>query len=282
MKLDWGLLRDLLFSWKYFVFFLLAITGWVLLARNRPMRKARLVVQGVSFFLLGGILALFVPWAARAFGLHPSPICSFGKGVAFPIVNHTIGDPMILLLGAAVLFTLVGGKAFCGWVCPLGAMQELIGRIPGLSRRRLSFRLTNTVRVLALVLYFVVLLTVGVISYDYFNPFEALHWKDLTQPLIWIPLVAVVLASLAVYRPFCSFFCPIGLLSWSVERASFGKIRVSSACNECGVCLRKTDCQALPALVRHAKVVPDCHGCGDCLGTCPTKALAWSWGPPKA
>ncbi|MFH1278088.1 MAG: 4Fe-4S binding protein [Candidatus Eisenbacteria bacterium] len=278
MTVEWSLMTSLLLSWKYMLFLLLALAGWILLSRNRPMRRSRLVLQGISFLTLGGILGIFLPWAAQAFGLHPSPMCSFGKGIAFPVVSGRIGHPMTLLVGAVVLFTLVGGKAFCAWVCPLGAFQELIGRIPGLGRHRLSFRLTNTIRAAAMALFFVVLFTAARITYDYFNPFEALHWTGLTKPLVWIPLVSVALASLYVYRPFCSLFCPIGLLSWAVERASFGKIRVAPDCNGCGVCLKKTDCQALPALLERSRVVPDCHGCGDCLGTCPTNALSWSWG----
>lgn len=282
MKFDGALMTSLLLSWKYLAFLLLAAAGWTLLSRNRPMRRSRLVVQGVAFLLLGGILGLFLPWAARAFGLHPSPMCSFAKGVAFPVVSGLFGHPQTLLIVAVVLFTLVGGKAFCGWACPLGALQELIGRIPRLSRHRLSFRLTNGVRIAAMALFFAVLLATARITYDYFNPFEALHWSGLTRPLVWIPLVAVVLASLYVYRPFCSFVCPVGLLSWALERFSAGKIRVAPECNGCGICLKKTDCQALPALVDRSKVVPDCHGCGDCLGTCPTRALSWSWGHSKA
>ena len=280
MELNWEALRQVFVTWKYFAFGLLACCGWVLLSRNRPIRRSRLLMQGVSFLLLGGILGVMIPWVSRAFGLHPSPVCSFGKGFAFPIVSGRIGHPQILLLAAAIVTTLVGAKAFCGWVCPLGAIQELIGRIPHLRRHVLSFRLTNTIRIAAMVLFFALLIAISKISYDYFNPFEMLHWREFDRPLIWAPFVIVILASLYLYRPFCSFLCPIGLLSWLFERFSVGKIRVGTECNQCGVCLDKTDCQALPALVASEKVIPDCHGCGDCFGTCSKEAISWIWGRP--
>ncbi len=277
MELNWEALRHLLVTWKYFAFGLFACCGWGLLSRNRPIRQSRLLLQGAAVLLLGGIIGLLIPWVSRTFGLHPSPVCAFGKGIAYPIVAGRLGHPMILLLAAVIVTTLVGAKAFCGWACPIGAIQELIGRIPGLRRHVPPFRLTNSVRVAAMLLFFILLFAVSKISYDYFNPFKMLHWSDFGHPLVWAPFAVMILASLYIYRPFCAFLCPIGLLSWLFERFSFGKIRIGTECDQCGVCLDKTDCQALPALVASKRVIPDCHGCGDCLGTCPKEAISWKW-----
>jgi polyferredoxin len=281
MTTDWSLLPQILFSWKYLAFLALALAGWLLLTHNRPMRPARLILQAVAFVVLGGVLGLALPWAARQFGLHPSPMCAVSKGLAIPILFKKIGLPMLALFGAAVVLGLVGAKGFCGWACPMGAIQELVGRIPGLRRFRLSFALTNTVRIAAFALFFVVLFTAKKISYDWFhlNAFEFFHWQNLGHPAVWGPFAAVLAASLFVYRPFCALLCPLGLFTWLVEMISFGKIRVSRACTECGKCLKETDCQALPALVAGRAVVPDCHGCGDCLRVdCPESAISWRWG----
>jgi len=281
MTADWSLLPQILFSWKYLAFLLLALAGWLLLMRNRPMRPARLALQAVAFVVLGGVLGMVLPWAAREFGLHPSPMCAVTKGLAIPILFQKIGMPMLALVVAAAVLALVGAKGFCGWACPMGAIQELVGRIPGLRRFRLPFALTNTVRVVAFGLFFVVLFAARKISYDWFhlNAFEFFHWHQLGHPAVWGPFAVVIAASLFVYRPFCAFICPLGLITWVVETVSFGKIRVSRACTDCGKCLQETDCQALPALVAGKTVVPDCHGCGDCLRVdCPESAIAWRWG----
>jgi polyferredoxin len=126
-------------------------------------------------------------------------------------------------------------------------------------------------------IFFAVLFAAGKMAYDWFNPFEFFHWSHLGSAAVWGPMAAVVAASLFVYRPFCAMVCPIGLVTWLVERVSLGRIRVGSACNDCGICVAKTDCQAMPALVARKAIVPDCHGCGDCLGTCPKDALGFGW-----
>jgi polyferredoxin len=278
MAFDWSFFFDLLWSWKYLTILLFAAVGWFLLSRNRPMRRSRLILQVCAFLLFGGVIGLLSPWVAAQYGLHPSPMCAFGKGIAFPALAGTLPAPMVLLMGAIILLAFVGAKGFCGWACPLGAIQEVVGRIPRLKRFRPSFRWTNWFRVLLVAFFFVLLFSARRISYDYFNPFEALHWSHLSHPLVWIPLTTVVAASLFLYRPFCTWICPIGLVSWAVERISLGRIRVGSSCNDCGLCLQKTDCQALPALVARSKIVPDCHGCGDCLDTCPKEAIRYRWG----
>jgi len=281
MAFNWSVFLDLLWSWKYLTILLFTLLGWALLARNRPMRRSRLLFQAIAFLLFGGVIGLLSPWVAREFGLHPSPMCAFGKGIAFPALAGTLPPPMVLLMGAIILLAFVGAKGFCGWVCPFGAIQEVAGRIPRLKRFRLPFRWTNAIRVLLVAVFFVLLFSARRISYDYFNPFEFLHWGNLSHPLVWVPFTTMIVASLFLYRPFCTLICPIGLVSWLVERISLGRIRVGSACNDCGICLRTTDCQALPALVARKKVVPDCHGCGDCLDTCPKEAIRFVWGPDR-
>ncbi|MCP4549924.1 MAG: 4Fe-4S binding protein [bacterium] len=276
--IDWSLVGRVLFSLKYLFFILFALTGWVLLLRNRGMRSSRIAMQVLSLLLFGGVLGIFIHWFQRPFGLHPSPMCATSKGIAIPILYHKIAIPQLMLLLTAIVFTLIGGKAFCGWVCPIGALQELIGKIPGLKRFRVSFNVTNTIRTLLFLLFLVGVIVGKTIIYDHFNPFELLHWSNLGSPTVWGPTAAVLLAALFIYRPFCSFICPLGLITWLFERFSFGRIRVSDACDNCGRCIRRTDCQAMPKLVEGAKRIPDCHGCGDCLDTCPKDAISFGRG----
>jgi len=266
-----------LFSWKYLFFFLFSLAGWLILYRNRAMKGARIAAQVLAFLLFGGVLGLVFTTLQQPFGLHPSPMCSVTKGIAIPIIYHKIAIPQLMLVLTAVVLTLVGAKAFCGWVCPIGALQELVHRIPGLKRVRVSFLLSNIIRVALFALFLQVAFIWKELSYDYFNPFELLHWHDMGALMVWGPALAVLAASLFIYRPFCSFVCPLGLITWLAELVAPGRIRVSSACTNCGSCIAATSCQTMPALVERSKTPPDCFACGDCLDTCPEDAISFGW-----
>jgi polyferredoxin len=277
MDINWSVLDRVLISWKYLLFLLFALTGWIFLSRNRGFDRIRILTQLLSLLLFGGVIGLVVPWVARNFGLHPSPMCAVTKGTAFAALRSVLPIPMVTLVFVSILFTIVGAKAFCGWACPLGALQELVNKIPGPWKIRLPFRWTNGIRVLALLAFVPLLMGLKVIIFDYFNPFELFHWRGLANVFVLGPPILVVTASYFVYRPFCSVLCPLGVLTWVFESVSLGRIRVGSDCTSCGICLDNVQCQALPALVERSRVIPDCHGCGACQDQCPEEVISYSW-----
>jgi len=96
---------------------------------------------------------------------------------------------------------------------------------------------------------------------------------------LWIGLssAAVLIASLFVYRPWCQFLCPFGLLSWLVEQVSLFRPRINrEACKECKLCVKACPTQAMADLYDRKKVHADCFACGDCIAACPQEeALGW-------
>jgi predicted membrane-bound spermidine synthase len=119
-----------------------------------------------------------------------------------------------LLVGFAALTTVLLGPVWCGYVCPFGALQELIGRLG----RRLGLRaypdrpVETRVRFLKYLLLAAVLLGAwwsGESRHAAFDPMQhvfAGRWAG------WIGAIAVVtlLAALVYYRFWCRYFCPVG------------------------------------------------------------------------
>lgn len=116
-----------------------------------------------------------------------------------------------LLLGGILFVTTAQGKnPYCSWFCPFGAVQEGLGRIGGAKLYRprkwhhplvwLQRSLSFGAIVLGLALR-----QPGAVSYE---PFGTLF--DFTgSSFQWFMLGLVVLASLLIYRPFCTYLCPI-------------------------------------------------------------------------
>ncbi len=116
-----------------------------------------------------------------------------------------------LLIGGILFVTSAQGKnPYCSWFCPFGAYQECLAAVSGAKPyrpRALHSALIWVQRGLALaaVILGLALRRPGAASYE---PFPVLF--DLRgNALEWGLLVAVSLASLMMYRPFCSYLCPL-------------------------------------------------------------------------
>ena len=92
-------------------------------------------------------------------------------------------------------------------------------------------------------------------------------------------ILIVLIASLFVYRPWCHFACPFGLLSWFGEKAAIFRIRVDyDKCTDCRACAFGCPSHAMTAILDKHKTRPDCFACGVCIDVCPEDAVDFSAG----
>jgi len=253
---------------------ILGFLGLVLLMTRKAtawVRFAALVIIFLAFSVVP-----FLPWGkfASGMGLHPSPMCSVEKPLMFIQMGRSVPIIFISILGFILLMTVIANKLFCGWNCPIGALQELLHRIP-LPRGwkgKLPFRITNAIRIALFLLFVALLFGMGFSLYAWINPFEFLHWQ-----MEWAIIPAFVITfigALFFYRPFCYLVCPIGLLTWLAEHISILRVRLDKqACTDCMLCVKKSPCPTVPSILEGKKSRPDCHACGACIEACPENAL---------
>lgn len=199
------------------------------------------------------------------------------------LVSKTHSSNLVLALGL-LLGTLLIGNAFCGWLCPFGAIQDALAWL----RRRLHLpSLTVPVKLDRLLRWgrFVVLAVILAMTYataklwfaDY-DPYLALfglHWLfgvESSTALIGLGiLVAVVGASLLVDRFWCRYLCPLGGVLSVLGRFSLFRIRRNRAtCTDCTLCDRACRVAVTPSSAAPL-VSADCIGCMDCVTTCPVR-----------
>lgn len=255
---------------------LLCLIGMFLLMKA----KVSLWVRAIALIIAALTFTVFymLPLGAFSKGLamHPSPMCVTEKPFLF--MNAGRGVPVIFLaiLAAVTILTIIGNKLFCGWNCPVGALQELLHRIPvpkGL-KKKLPFKMTNSVRIIFFVLFIALLFTAGFSIYEYVNPFEFFHWGFGLMAII--PLAVSLIAAIFIFRPFCYFICPLGLYTWLAEQVSIVRIKVDKEkCTDCGICTEMSPCPTIPSILEERKIRPDCHPCGRCIEVCPENALSF-------
>ena len=89
-------------------------------------------------------------------------------------------------------------------------------------------------------------------------------------------LLAVVVASVLFYRPFCKWLCPLGAFYALLNRVSLFQMKVGqNKCVSCGKCARacKMDVDVTKT-PNHA----ECIRCGMCIRACPTDAIRFRYG----
>lgn len=190
------------------------------------------------------------------------------RDTATPGVSPTL---TVFGMGALLLLSLCFGRIFCGHLCPVGAVQELVYLIPAPKFGRKWKQVTMAVRavvfleVIGLALY----ASVGVI--DYFGIKEFFYLSVTTLPFYLF--VGILVVSILFYRPFCRLVCPYGLLLSLTGAVSVCKFRRTDACIQCGKCERACPTGEAGAADRKA----ECYLCGRCVEVCPVEgALKYS------
>lgn len=183
-------------------------------------------------------------------------------GVPVPIAG------VVLFLFVAMTFAL--GRSFCGYACPIGAVQELVFLLPGRKLRIKNRSISLAFRLISLVVFLVLALgfSIGMLRYlgsrDFF-------YLEITG-LFFFVFLALVVLGIFLYRPFCRFLCPYGtILSLAATKGLF-RLRRNDECNECGECELVCPTDEAGA----ADLKQECYLCHRCVEACKRRSISYS------
>ncbi len=271
---------------KYYIYIALVMWGFVFLVRLGRPDESDSKNRRAWYPITPYIISLLFSVVVAGFILGKSPNPTEGAIKVFKSMIGLYPDPIVkvIMFVFFILLAVVGNKIICGWACPFGALQELIYSIPILKKikkRKLSFVITNTIRVSIFIAMFFFLFGIiggrkGLVIYHYVNPFN-LFDLDFESFSILMTVIVALLLSFIIYRPFCQVICPFGLISWTVERFSLFRVRIDKEkCTQCGACIKACPSQSAEGLVNGKKMPADCFSCARCLNVCPFDAIQYS------
>ena len=218
----------------------------------------------------------FIGWWAQGQLTILSLTSAIEAGVAGRALDFLLADPMAVVLWAFTGVTLLvwGRGTFCGWLCPFGALQELVSRVAGLfglRPRRLRRALDQRLKWLKYGVLGVVCAsalvsarwTEAAVEVEPFKTAISQYFLRDGPYVAWALLCLV--AGVVVYRGYCRYLCPLGAAlavlgrlrrwRWIPRRAECG--------TPCQTCRHRCGYQAItPA---GAIQYDECFQCLDCV-----------------
>ncbi len=187
-------------------------------------------------------------------------------------------DPVIFILwcAAAVTMLLWGRAVYCGWLCPFGALQELINqfaryiKIPQIELPWAVHERLWAIKYLILLGLFALSLDSLALAEQFaeIEPFKTTFLLKFDREWPFI-LWAVLILSVNLFnrKTFCRYLCPLGAaLSVSNNVRLFDWLKRRPECGSpCKICAKECEIQAIqPDGVINMR---ECHYCLDCQMT---------------
>jgi polyferredoxin len=225
------------------------------------------------------------------------------------LVNVLAGHALYRRLAWALVILIPSfflGRFFCGWVCPLGSLNQFLGGIGFGSKRRKAHIASNRYKTWQITKYFI--LIAGLLAalsrismVGWIDPFSLLvrsmglsilptasskkfyvvnlphYWLDI---LLGVAFLALLAMNLRITRFWCRALCPLGALLGVASRWSIlGLHKDVATCNRCNRCL--IGCQGgddpIGGVPWHKA---ECHLCMNCVQSCPHGSMQFRFSRP--
>lgn len=219
--------------------------------------------------------------------VYPSAhsLCPFG-GLAslYSLITtgtfvHRVHGSALFLLLAVVLVSILAGRFFCGWLCPLGTIGEWVNKIGKKLGIKKQWQIPEKVdRKLRLLKYIVLVLvlyltwTAGSLIYKGWCPWSAFMTifepAELIEDVLMggVLLLGIIGLSLFIERFFCKYFCPMGAAIAVFNRLSIIKPVRKVDCLNCKTC--EAVCPSGVRITENERDL-ECIRCYQCIDKCP-------------
>lgn len=224
------------------------------------------------FLNLGGVFDKYLGWL---------PKLQF-----WPAVLSVNVGVLVLLIAATMLL----GRAYCSFLCPLGIMQDIIYRlrISGKKKRKFAQKHSPALNWLrySVLGVFIILVVLGFGATAYLiEPYSifgrmitSLAGKSLVIGLISAVTFALIFTLVWIGgRTWCNTICPVGtLLGTLSKRSLFRPVINEDKCNGCGLCAKGCRASCIDP-VAHKVDMSRCVDCFDCIDNCSGSAIEYKF-----
>ena len=271
------------------------------LIARRIVQAGAIVLFSMPIIITGwNLLGLPVSAEATDFRIPtPAQQFVFGSLSSSEVLGIRLSDPYAFLqstlatrqlnitwlwtvLPIFAFYVTIGSRIFCGWVCPVNPVLELVNWL----RKKLNipnagYKLPRKTKIAVMVFFLLVSFAVSRPLFEAISPIAAVGKTILygsfagTGTLLGIIILELFWAP----RIWCRSLCPLGGFYQVFGRIGIFRPHIKhNLCVSCGECKEVclVDPQILePATQRMSTKVRagDCMRCGSCIDVCPSKCL---------
>ena len=203
------------------------------------------------------------------------------------VAGALISTDLLVGVGVATLFYfLIGGRAFCSWVCPINMVTDTanflrektgINKITGIKQPA-----SRKLRYWVLALSLIISAVMGVAAFEFISPISMLHRGIVFgMGFGYAAILIIFLFDLFVLKNgWCGHICPLG--GFYSLLGKFSLIRVTHLEENCTLCMKcKVVCpenQVLHMIGKESLPVlsGECTNCARCIEVCDDEALEFS------
>ncbi len=179
-------------------------TGYVLTRRDRRLQWIRDISLAAGIAVIG--LYLASPFSV----LHVFNLA---------LLRPSSASLWYVIVGSTLVSLLVAGRFYCGWLCPFGALSELIARVP-LRKWEIPPEQDDRWRKLKYVLLALATTAVflsGSVDHGDYEPYITL-FAFHGNMFAWTLVALSLLANLRVPRFWCRYLCPVAAFAAACAR----------------------------------------------------------------
>lgn len=259
---------DFIFLWGT-----LGLAFWSFFKQNESLRYFTL---GLSFAYLGILMGggFSINDILRLLSLH-NPV----------FLNNLYWYSLVII---AIGLAVIAGRFYCGWLCPFGAILEVLYRLVPI-----EWKITGKADRYLKVVKYVNLVILLLIAFLFANKILAIYLVGIIEPfatffnlhgdlISWMWLILMMVFSTLISRFYCRYFCPLGAFFALVSGlCSFLRLRLirvnlpQDNCKGCRLAQKKCQMNAISYNEEFKKPGIDgseCLMCNTCAANCPVKS----------
>ena len=195
-----------------------------------------------------------------------------------------------VLIGALIIslfYGIIGGRAFCSWVCPVNLVTDAAA---WLRRKLLIDKIERKLWISRNIRYYMIIIVLitsaisGLAAFEILSPITILNRNIIFGVGSGLGLIAAIFIFdlFVVKNGWCGHICPLGGVYSIIGKYSIFRVKHTS--ENCTLCMKCKDVcpesQVLHMIGKKSINVNDieCTNCGRCIDVCDDNALEFSIG----